>query len=94
MFFSNSIFSNVITNCFYLNWIELFLNKIYKKIGIKYSGAHILRHTFAKSMIAKDVNIVTVKELLGHASIQTTMIYTNPNQKEVQKAYLNAIKYL
>ena len=43
-------------------------------------------------MIAKDVNIVTVKELLGHANIQTTMIYTNPNQKEVQKAYLNAIK--
>ena len=74
--------------------IYRFLNKIYKKIGIKYSGAHILRHTFAKSMIAKDVNIVTVKELLGHANIQTTMIYTNPNQKEVQKAYLNAIKYL
>lgn len=45
-------------------------------------------------MIAKNVNIVTVKELLGHANIQTTMIYTNPNQKEVQKAYLNAIKYL
>ncbi|MGJ0310723.1 tyrosine-type recombinase/integrase [Aliarcobacter cryaerophilus] len=41
-------------------------------------------------MIAKDVNIVTVKELLGHANIQTTMIYTN--QEEVQKAYLNAIK--
>ncbi|TLT01780.1 tyrosine-type recombinase/integrase, partial [Aliarcobacter cibarius] len=73
--------------------IYRFLNNIYKKIGIKYSGAHILRHTFAKLMLAKDVNIVTVKELLGHASIQTTMIYTNPNQKEVQKAYLNAIKY-
>ncbi len=41
-------------------------------------------------MIAKDVNIVTVKELLGNANIQTTMIYTN--QEEVQKAYLNAIK--
>jgi len=68
------------------------LNNIYKKLGIKYSGVHILRHTFAKSMLAKDVNIVTVKELLGHASIQTTMIYTNPNQKEVQKAYLNTIK--
>ena len=67
------------------------LNNTYKKIGIKYSGAHILRHTFAKSMIAKNVNIVTVKELLGHSSIQTTMIYTNPNQREVQKAYLESI---
>lgn len=71
--------------------IYRFLNNTYKKIGIKYSGAHILRHTFAKSMISKDVNIVTVKELLGHASIQTTMIYTNPNQKEVQKAYLETL---
>lgn len=71
--------------------IYRFLNNIYKKIAIKYSGAHILRHTFAKSMIAKDVNIVTVKELLGHSSIQTTMIYTNPNQREVQKAYLESI---
>lgn len=72
--------------------IYRFLNNVYKKIGIKYSGAHILRHTFAKNMIAKNVNIVTVKELLGHASIQTTMIYTNPNQKEVQKAYLDTMK--
>ena len=71
--------------------IYRFLNNTYKKIGIKYSGAHILRHTFAKSMIAKDVNIVTVKELLGHANIQTTMIYTNPNQREVQKAYLDSL---
>lgn len=67
------------------------LNNVYKKIGIRYSGAHILRHTFAKTMLAKDVNIVTVKELLGHASIQTTMIYTNPNQKEVQRAYLDTL---
>ena len=72
--------------------IYRFLNNTYKKIGIKYSGAHILRHTFAKSMIAKNVNIVTVKELLGHSSIQTTMIYTNPNQREVQKAYLESIR--
>ena len=71
--------------------IYRFLNNTYKKIGIKYTGAHILRHTFAKSMVAKDVNIVTIKELLGHASIQTTMIYTNPNQKEIQKAYLDAV---
>ena len=72
--------------------IYRFLNGIYKKIGIKYSGAHILRHTFAKSMLAKDVNIVTVQELLGHASIQTTMIYANPNQREVQKAYLDTLR--
>lgn len=70
------------------------LNNIYKKIGIKGSGVHILRHTFAKTMIAKDVNIVTVKELLGHTNIQTTMIYTKPNQKEIQKSYLNSMNLI
>ncbi len=67
--------------------IYLFLNNIYKKLGLKYSGVHILRHTFAKDMISKNVNITTVQQLLGHASIQTTMIYTNPNQKEIQRTY-------
>ena len=43
-------------------------------------------------MLAKDLNIVTVKELLGHANIQTTMIYAKKKKKEVQKAYLNTIK--
>lgn len=71
--------------------IYRFLNSVYKKIGINYSGAHILRHTFAKTMLSRDVNIVTVQELLGHASIQTTMIYANPNQREVQKAYLDTL---
>ena len=42
-------------------------------------------------MIKKDVNIVAVQELLGHASLQTTMIYTNPNQREMQKAYLKTL---
>jgi len=67
------------------------LNSIYKKIGINYSGVHILRHTFAKDMIARDVNITTIQELLGHSSIQTTMIYTSPNQREIQKSYKNAM---
>jgi len=68
------------------------LNTIYAKIGIAYSGVHILRHTFAKEMIARNVNITTIQQLLGHASIQTTMIYTNPNQREIQRAYNNAME--
>jgi site-specific recombinase XerD len=71
--------------------IYRFLNSLYKKIGINYSGVHILRHTFAKDMIARDVNITTIQQLLGHSNIQTTMIYTNPNQREIQKSYRYAM---
>jgi site-specific recombinase XerD len=39
---------------------------------------HKLRHTFASRLIASGVDVVTVKELLGHSSIVTTMRYTHP----------------
>lgn len=38
---------------------------------------HTLRHTFASQLIMKGVDITTVKNLLGHTDIQTTMIYAH-----------------
>ncbi|MFZ0462365.1 MAG: site-specific integrase, partial [Candidatus Acidiferrales bacterium] len=40
---------------------------------------HTLRHTFASRLVARGVDIVTVKELLGHSSITVTMRYTHTN---------------
>ncbi len=37
----------------------------------------VLRHTFASQLVMAGVDIVTVKELMGHASIGTTMIYSH-----------------
>lgn len=64
---------------------------LYKKLNIEYHGVHNLRHTFAKGLVQKNVNITYIKELLGHENIQTTMIYTQPNEKEVKRAYLQAV---
>ena len=38
---------------------------------------HTLRHSFATDLLRNNANIVYVKELLGHASIQVTMTYTH-----------------
>ncbi len=38
---------------------------------------HSLRHTFASHLVMKGVDLPTVKELMGHANIQTTMIYSH-----------------
>jgi len=47
-----------------------------KKAGIiKEVSVHSLRHTYATHLLEEGVDIVTIKELLGHASIQTTMVY-------------------
>lgn len=63
------------------------LNTVFKKLNLNYSGVHIFRHTFAKTMLHNGLSINMVKELMGHASINTTSIYTNPAQNEIEKAY-------
>ena len=55
-----------------------------KKAGIKGNlRVHDLRHTAASWMIEDGIDLVTVKEILGHASVQTTMIYCHP-RKEIK----------
>jgi site-specific recombinase XerD len=36
---------------------------------------HTLRHTFASHLVMSGVDLLTVKKLMGHSDIQTTMIY-------------------
>jgi site-specific recombinase XerD len=47
-----------------------------KRAGIlKEVSLHTLRHTYATHLLEQGVNIVTIKDLLGHAHIDTTMVY-------------------
>jgi integrase len=58
-----------------------------KKAGIKGRlRVHDLRHTAASWMIEDGIDLVTVKEILGHASVQTTMIYCHPGKEIKHRA--------
>ena len=50
-----------------------------EKAGISDVTWHTLRHTFASRLVNSGVDIVTVKELLGHSSISVTMRYAHTN---------------
>lgn len=51
---------------------------------------HVLRHTFATSMMNNGADLNAVKELLGHASLSSTEVYTHTTFEELKKAYHQA----
>ena len=48
---------------------------------------HTLRHTFATHLLEDGLDIVTLKNLLGHQDIETTMVYLQIAQLDTQKAF-------
>ncbi|MGZ9584218.1 tyrosine-type recombinase/integrase [Paenibacillus marinisediminis] len=52
----------------------------------KQVSSHKLRHSYATMLVRSGTDIRTVQELLGHASIQTTTIYTHVNDKQKEDA--------
>lgn len=68
-----------------LSWV---MRESLKKASIrKEVTLHSLRHSYATHLLEEGLNIVTLKELLGHAHIATTMIYLHVAQCPLIKAH-------
>lgn len=48
--------------------------------------AHVLRHSFATTLVRGDTDLVIAAELLGHARLETTRLYTRPSAEDRAKA--------
>ncbi len=61
-----------------------------KVVTLRKKSPHVLRHSFATSMLNHQAELEAVKELLGHESLMTTQVYTHTTFEELKKVYEQA----
>ena len=69
------------------NIVGAFLKQVADDQGL---STHSLRHTFATHLLDSGADLMAVKELLGHASLSTTQIYTHTSKERLKKVYRQA----
>lgn len=85
IFLSNS--GNKIYETLVYRIINGYLSMVSSKVK---KSPHILRHTFATHLLNHGADLNSVKELLGHASLASTQVYTHTGIAELKKVHSNA----
>ena len=75
----------------YERWVQRLTGK---KLGMvtamKKRSPHVLRHSFATNMLDNGADLNAIKEILGHANLSATQVYTHSAPNRIKKVYQQA----
>ncbi len=87
----DNLFLSVSGKILYPKLVYRMVNSYLSKVtGVKQKSPHVLRHAFATHMLNDGADLNAVKEILGHASLTSTQIYTHNNVEQLKKVYKQA----
>lgn len=85
---SDYLFLNKDGNKLSDRYVRNIINDIIIKASVQmHVSPHMLRHTFATDMLNNGADLVSVKDLLGHESLNTTSIYTHVSDDKIREVY-------
>ena len=88
---SDKIFTNEKGNSLNPRALYSIVNSYLKKASsIDTKGPHVLRHSFATHLLDMGADLSSIRELLGHANLSATQIYTHASIKHLKKVYLKS----